>query len=437
MLDIYPRFCAAVTPYCQPSSRLVVGLSGGVDSRVLLALAARYGREHQVPCVAVHVHHGLSLNADDWACQCAHWCEESGIALVVERITLARQGGESLEQIARDGRYQALHRHIRPGDLLLTGQHADDQVETFLLALKRGSGPKGLACMAPVSSFGEGMLIRPLLEVTREQIEALALSESLEWVEDESNQDTRFERNFIRHQLTPQLTERWPVFRRSVQRSARLCAEQEALLDELLADKYQMISAKDDSLSISALDECSTVMRNRLLRMWFAVHQQRMPGNAHLALIWSEVACAQQDANPRLKIDQVEVRRFAGHLYLVAHCADVSGWQHPILPDQPLSLPQGLGQLRIIHTEGQGHLNLSHCDPSQFWVTFDPTGLSAHPAERSHSRKLKKLFQEYGVPSWLRRRTPILMYQEQVVCVAGVFVDRAFNGQDCELIWDK
>lgn len=440
MSDLYAQFSAFLSSYCSSQSRLIIGLSGGVDSRVLLALTARYSREKQVSCIAVHVHHGLSPNADDWAAQCALWCEQSGVELIVEKVSLMRQGGESIEQLAREARYTALKKHIQSAnDCLLIGQHADDQLESFFLALKRGSGPKGLASMAAVAPFGAGKRLRPLLQIRRHEIEAFAQQQQLDWVEDESNQDIRFDRNFIRHHVVPHLSERWPAFPQAAQRSASLCAQQEALLDELLEDKYQQLQNDDLSVSIDALKKCSDLMRQRLLRMWFQQHQYPMPSLAHLGRIWAEVACAQSDANPRLKLGKCEVRRFNGCLYLVPHQSDVTDWKHDIKCNQELILPDHLGSLclqcELMEPVGVLGMDLSECDPNHFWVTFNPQGLSAHPVERGHRRKLKKLFQEYGVPSWLRRRIPILMYQDNVVCVAGLFIDRAFSGQSAQLIW--
>ena len=303
-------------------------------------------------------------------------------------------------------------------DVLVTGQHIDDQLETFLLALKRGSGPKGLSSMAKVMSFGEAFIIRPLLSVTRTDIEASAHDMGLTWVEDESNQDLRFDRNFIRHQVTPTLTERWPSFRESVSRSAQLCAEQELLLDELLEPHFQkaLSSSQNQSLSVEALSQHSDLLRARLLRMWLSHCNQPMPSQKQLKLIWDEVACARADANPKLVLNDAEVRRFNHQLYLVRETKDLSDWQSDLSMGESLTLPDGLGELRLNSTLSDGESNnrdsqsfsLSNTSES-LRVIFNPEGLSAHPVGRGHSRKLKKLFQEYQVPSWLRRRTPILM----------------------------
>ncbi|UPR48175.1 tRNA lysidine(34) synthetase TilS [Vibrio cyclitrophicus] len=448
MTHLIDTFTSVLDQSALKPHRLVVAFSGGVDSRVLLELAAQYAKSHHIECCAIHVHHGLSKNADHWAEQCQTWCDVLSVPLLIERVSLDISRGESVEKLARDARYQAFQQHIRQGDVLVTGQHIDDQLETFLLALKRGSGPKGLSSMAKVMPFADAYIVRPLLSVTRTDIEALARDMALTWVEDESNQDVRFDRNFIRHQVTPTLTERWPSFRESVSRSAKLCAEQELLLDELLESHFQQAlddgEVKSQSLDIKVLSQHSALLRARLLRMWLSYCGQAMPTQKQLKLIWDEVACAQVDANPKLVLNEAEVRRFNQHLYVVKETKDLSNWQSDISMEECLVLPDGLGELHLNSAMSEGvsdHRDVQSFSLSDTSVTlrviFNPEGLSAHPVGRGHSRKLKKLFQEYQVPSWLRRRTPILMDGDRVIAVLGLFVDKNYEGQDCEALWSK
>ena len=445
MTHLIDTFTSVLDQSALKPCRLIVAFSGGVDSRVLLELAAQYAQAHVIECHAVHVHHGLSKNANHWAEQCQTWCDALSIPLAIERVSLDISRGESVEKLARDARYQAFKKHIRQGDVLVTGQHIDDQVETFLLALKRGSGPKGLSSMAKVMPFtADAYIVRPLLSVTRTDIEGAARDMALTWVEDESNQDVRFDRNFIRHQVTPALTERWPSFREAVSRSAQLCAEQELLLDELLESHFQQALGDSQNLSIEALSQHSDLLRARLLRMWLSHCNQPMPSQKQLKLIWDEVACAQADANPKLVLNDAEVRRFNHQLYLVRETKDLSDWQSHLLMGESVTLPDGLGELRLNSALSEGESNnrdvqsFSLSDTSAtLRVIFNPEGLSAHPVGRGHSRKLKKLFQEYQVPSWLRRRTPILMDGDRVIAVLGLFVDKNYEGQDCEALWSK
>lgn len=433
MMDLYSHFCQQLR--AKAVQRPVLALSGGVDSRVLLHLLAQYHQNYSVPVRAVHIHHGLSANANHWVTQCQQWCNEYQIPLSVEYVSLDQQSGESIEKLARDARYAMLSKHIQAQDTLLLGHHADDQLETFLLALRRGSGPKGLSAMAAWAAFSQGHLLRPLLQVPRQVIESFAEQQQLQWVDDESNQDVRYERNFLRHRVTPILSERWPTIYQAVQRSAELCAEQEELLYELLSDTLSSAINEEGGLSIVQLQACSDAVKRQLIRQWLAGQGIAMPSRLHTEMIWQQVALAEPSANPKLQLKEYEIRRFDGALFCITARDDLSDWQKNIYINQPLILPDQLGRLTLSKS-GKGTIALPE-EVDGLWISFNPAGLSACPVGRAGSRKLKKLFQEYRIPSWQRRRLPILMYKERVVAVANLFVDRDFTGQDCELLWDK
>ncbi|WP_047049959.1 tRNA lysidine(34) synthetase TilS [Vibrio mexicanus] len=419
------------------ANRFVIALSGGLDSIVLTTLVKQWCHENDKSCIAVHVHHGLSANADHWVDVVKNFCHQIELQCVIEHVQLDLNNGDSIEQQARQKRYQALSQHIGDNDVLLTGQHADDQLETFLLALKRGSGPKGLSSMPQCAPFGKGFIVRPLLQVARSELEAYAQSQKLKWIEDESNDDERYDRNFLRHRIVPELKMRWPSIASSVERSAQLCAEQESLLDELLSDRLENAINADGSLSIAPLVAISDLMRNRLIRMWFEQLGKLMPSAKQLSLIWQEVALAKEDANPILNVVDCQVRRFSNKLYLVERGEDLTQWTYQITLNEPVQLPDDLGCLCLEKCGSGGSLSLNEEQLAGLTVTFDPEGLSAKPVGRQHSRKLKKLFQEYQVPSWLRRRTPIILFEGKVVAVVGLFVDQAFSGQECDVVWYK
>ncbi|MGR5176005.1 tRNA lysidine(34) synthetase TilS [Vibrio parahaemolyticus] len=438
-MALYQRFAHAIDRHLPKGGRIVVGFSGGVDSRVLLRLTSQYCQQNTATKgVAVHVHHGLSANADLWLTQCADWADEEGLAFAAERVCLDTSNGDSIEQQARRARYQALSKHLLPTDILVTGQHLDDQTETFLLALKRGSGPKGLSSMAESMALGAGKLVRPLLNVARDEIEQFAVREQLSWVEDESNQDTRFDRNFLRQTILPEINLRWPGFATSVSRSARLCAKQEQLLEELLLPELENSLDEFSGLCINTLRHFSSLKREQLLRFWIAKHAETMPSEVQLSQLWREVAMARRDANPEVVLSGGSVRRFQDRLYWVRECAEVVNWHKSWTCHQPLTLPDDLGRLFVKPANASSELTLDYATLTNgVDVVFDPQGLSAHPQGRIGSRKLKKLYQEYKVPSWERRRIPVILQQGKVVAVGNLFVDKAFYGSDCELVWDK
>ncbi|MBY5948846.1 tRNA lysidine(34) synthetase TilS [Photobacterium rosenbergii] len=434
---LYANLEANLESLSDPSARFVLALSGGMDSRVLLHLMGRYLARHpEASCKAVHVHHGLSANADYWALQCAEWATQEGIGFALEKVTLALGNRTSVEHQARDARYASLQGHIQPGDILLTAQHADDQLETVLLALKRGSGPAGLSAMPKCTAFSSGWHVRPLLDQSREAIEQYANEHQLSWVDDESNSDERYDRNFLRHQVTPLLTSRWPGIRKAVTRSAALCAEQEALLQELLAEQLDQAMSADQSLDIACLhpDKPGSKRRGKaLLRHWLAVVGVKMPSQAQLEQVWHSVVLAQPDANPKVCWGKAEVRRFRQRLHVIQPYEDLSGTVIALKLNQACALPSSLGTL-LLATSASGQLRQPRPD-EPVSVRFEPAGLEVQPVGRVGKRKLKKLFQEYGVPSWQRRRMPLVFYGEELAAVAGLFVVEAFAGEDCDLTW--
>ena len=277
-----PAIAQSVSPYRQ----LLVGFSGGLDSTVLLhRLMLWREKEPDVQIRAIHIHHGLSPFADEWVAHCASLCLAWNIPLLIERVTLLDEG-LGTEAQARKARYAAFEKSLLPGEAIVTAQHLDDQCETFLLALKRGSGPAGLSAMAERSEFVGTHLLRPLLGETRASLECWAQEHHLRWIEDESNQDDAYDRNFLRLRILPELSQRWPHFAESTARSAKLCAEQESLLDELLSEELESLMSQERALRIAPLQAMSAVRRGALLRRWLAGHNAQMPSRDMLNRIW-------------------------------------------------------------------------------------------------------------------------------------------------------
>lgn len=414
--------------------RLLVAFSGGVDSSVLLhALASlKASLRPDFSLRAVYVHHGLSQNADAWAAHCRVQCEGWGVPLEVVRVSVDAAGA-GIEAAAREARYRAFAERLTEGETLVTAQHQDDQCETFLLALKRGSGPAGLSAMPERMPFGKGTQARPLLNVSRREIEGYATENSLAWVEDESNQDARYDRNFLRLNVLPQIDARWPHFARAVARSAELCAEQESLLDELLAPRLAELCDADGALDLDGLRAVSAVQRRALLRRWFGLHHAQMPSREQLETLWLEVAQSQEDAQPQLMLSTHQVRRYRQRLYLLPPMNDVSAAVLEWDGQSRLWLPDGLGAL-FPATEGLA-LRMPRAD-ERITVRFcAPGGQNLEIIGRPHSRSLKKLWQELGVPPWLRQRTPLLFYNDTLIAAVGVFTTRDGETKQGDAVW--
>ena len=416
------------------SQSILVAFSGGLDSTVLLhQLVLWRAQNPEVALRAIHIHHGLSPHADSWVQHCESVCAQWQVSLVVERVHL-EDDGLGIEAQARRARYQAFAQTLLPGEVLMTAQHLDDQCETFLLALKRGSGPAGLSAMGESSPFAGTQLIRPLLAQTREALEAWARQHELCWIEDESNQDDTYDRNFLRLRVTPLLQQRWPHFAQAVARSAALCAEQESLLDELLASDLADCITSRGTLLLTPLMMMSGVRRAALLRRWLAGLNAPMPSRDGLERIWQEVALAREDASPSFRLGEYEVRRYQSQLWWVK---SVDGQSETVIPwlewKTPLALPAGLGSVQLISA---GDLRLPQAD-EVVSIRFKAPGV-LHIVGRNGGRKLKKIWQEQGIPPWRRDTTPLLFYGETLIAAAGVFVTREGAAEDEEgvsLVW--
>ena len=421
----------------QPYRQFLLAFSGGLDSTVLLHRLVRW--REQDPTIqlrAIHIHHGLSANADGWVAHCQQVCQQWQVPLLVERVVLGDEG-LGIEAHARQARYQAFRMALLPGEALVTAQHLDDQCETFLLALKRGSGPTGLSAMSGESNFAGTKLLRPLLNERRESLYQWAMTHQLTWIEDESNQDDAYDRNFLRLRIVPLLSARWPHFAEAVARSASLCGEQEQLLDEMLAAELATLMAEDGSLAVEPLTTLSAPRRAALLRRWLSAHNALMPSRDVPERIWREVAQAREDAFPCLRLGDFTVRRYQQRLHWVKY---IPGQTEAVLswPDisKPLLLPADLGELAL---QPGGALR----EPNQgdtVTIRFRASG-NLHIVGRHGGRKLKKIWQELGVAPWRRDTTPLLFYGETLIAAADdLFVTqegRVEQGKGVQMVWRK
>ncbi|MGB1296944.1 MAG: tRNA lysidine(34) synthetase TilS [Psychrobium sp.] len=417
----------------------VVGLSGGIDSVVLLDLLVKSDIPNQ-NIKAVHVNHGLSQHANDWQLFCQSLCNDYGVSYQAEKV-LVTSSKLGIEGEARRLRYDALSSHVNNDCVLATAQHLDDQAETLLLALKRGSGVLGLAGMMPVMPFKDGLHARPLLDISQVDVEKWAKQNKLKWVEDESNTDEQFDRNYLRHSVMKELNQRWPSFSRNVSRTAQLCQEQMELADEIASDDLARQDCSKQQLALSLLDELSPARRNNLVRYWLRINSVSLPSQKQLAQLIKQTQ-SKDDAQVKIELGEVVIRRFQQRLYIVDKSCETLPLKiviEDIRDPEPITTP--LGQVILNDCSGALVIKLPSKD-SKITLEYGLAGSTkAWPSTRDKRRTLKKLWQEFAVPPWERGLVPCLCVDGNLAAAIGYWVDKdwcATTGDDTVTIkWQK
>ena len=398
----------------------LVAYSGGLDSHVLLQLMSRLP---DINLRALHIDHGLQDASPWWGRHCRDICNDLNIPFERISLNLEVPDGQSLEAYAREKRYQAFKDHLLEDEVLLTGHHQNDQAETLLIQLLRGAGGAGLAAMPMMTSFAGGSHMRPLLNLTRDQLEYYAQQNHLSYVEDGSNADLRFDRNYLRHQILPQLVDRWPGCYQTLSRAALIQGETQRLMGYYVAqDLESMLGSAAGTLSVDKLIQCEPDRRRALLRYWMTASGFRAPSAKKLQHVVSDVLFSAEDAMPCVHWQGAEVRRFQGDMYLMQplseHDASQSfywGLEEDLSIDS-IGLTLKLGLLG----DWQERLSVEPAKEMGLTVRFRQGGESILPTGRNKSIPLKQIFQQFAIPPWLRDRIPLLYLGDDLIMVYGV-----------------
>jgi tRNA(Ile)-lysidine synthase len=410
--------------------RFVVAYSGGADSHALLH--ALVSLELPQSILALHVNHGISPNADAWQAHCEAVCQSMNVYFCSEGIQVVRDG-TGLENAARQARYDMFARHIGHGDMLLLGHHADDQLETFFLRLLRGSGVRGLGGMPEWRTIGDGSLFRPWLSCKRDEIRAYAIAHALPWIEDESNTDLQFDRNYLRDQVLPVLHRRWPQTGSAIARSMSWCGEADAVADELAEIDffacYPHAERLGWSLAFSYLRGLSRARRRNVLRLWLTRCGVSVPGHRILDAIQEQTIDSRSDASPQVAWGEWQCRRYQGRLHIMKQLPSLDTdriWNCQVTD---VISDVGFGEVSFAPSLGYG-MRVDGGRPLS--VMFSREGVRCRPAGRAHSQTLKKLFQAAAIPPWLRERTPLIYQGEQLLAVGDWWVcaDAAVSEQE-------
>ena len=424
--DLTERVAGALSSVVPRGSSLVLGLSGGVDSVVLLHLLGQISPQFSWRLRALHVHHGISPHADNWAAFCTELCAKYSIPLQLEHVDIKPLRSMGIEAAARQLRHAALAR--QPVDFIILAHHRDDQAETLLLQLLRGAGVRGGSAMPLLKPRHLApTLLRPLLDVERSELEIYARQHELQWVEDDSNQDVSYPRNFLRHQVLPVLEQRFPAYRATLARSARHFAEASELLDELAAQDA-MFAIQDKRLSVAALRQFSSARGKNLLRHFLVKHGAPIPDSTRLDEMLRQLCEAGEGAQIRVTWQDWQLRCYRNHAYVLPVTLPAAEFAIVWQGETEIILPASHGVLQFERVTGQG---LSLAKLQQKIATIRPRqGSASIQLDNARPRQsLRNLLQQQSVPPWQRELLPLLYCGDELVCIPGVAYAAAYVAQ--------
>lgn len=398
---------------------VTVALSGGLDSMVLLHQMRAVSAHLGLHLSAIHINHQLQPQASEWAEFCRQVCNKWAIPLQITPVSLVRQGGESLEAVARTARYQQFD--ALAGDVLVLAHHADDQAETVLLQLLRGAGVAGLAAMPAVQQRAGRLWLRPLLEQTRAELQRYAIQHGLRWVDDPSNLDRQYDRNFIRHEILPLLLQRFPACLQTLGRSARHMAEAQLLLNDMAVAEGALLPG--GVLTLPVWRSLNPMHQHNLLRYWLKSAGGVVVSERLLRQIWQQLLLARADSQVRIELPgQMVLLRYREQAFLqVNRAVPAAGWQQSWPGGACWALPELGGQLLLQPGEGQG-IRSNLCQPGHLTVRLRQGGERFQPFAGRPGKSLQHWFQELGIPPWQRSMLPLLYAGDMLLWVPGLGV---------------
>ena len=420
----------------QKDDHLVLGLSGGMDSVVLLSILTSLSLKLKFSLTAFHVNHGISPNANKWEKFCLSLCSNHSVPIKIAKLTDNSLSGTNLEANARDARYQRF-KDLKANYVILA-QHLDDQAETILLQILRGAGVKGLGAMPVIRNqiLGIGdraldsgpQILRPLLEISRSEIEEYAQKYKLSWIVDESNNNVSFDRNFLRHKIFPLLERKFPSYRATFLRTSRHMAEASHLLDELAKFDREGCSVSN-RIQIEKLQELSFSRAKNLLRYDLAQRGVILPSTVKLEDMLRQLLSSRSDTKLHITFGDTEIRSFKGNIYVRKISSFPNKeWKFIWKGEKKLVITEKGDSVLFVREKGKG-INLRKLNESLVSIRFRLGGERMRPDCNRPRRSLKNLFQEASFPQWERESLPLLFSGEHLVWVPGIGVDCAFQAE--------
>ena len=410
--------------------KICVSLSGGLDSTVLLhALNQVLGEDFSIR--AIHINHNLNKGSQSWANFCKKICDQMQIQINIYSENINTTEGFGIEAAGRKARYRKLQKSIQQGEWLMTAHHQDDQLETVLFRIARGTGVEGLQGIQKQFNFGRGNILRPLLDVSKSEILRYAIEKKLDWVEDNSNQETYFDRNFLRMKVIPRLKERWPAFSTSVSRLSDISTQTSTLLRELaeqdLGPDYPVNNLDIDILNNKSIGRITNIIRFLILKNKMSAPSMKVLNSGVSTLLNSK------SINPTMVWANYCIKRYLDKLYFMKLSELQPNQSNQLISwsiDEPLILDENGSMLLATLTKGQG-LSLEKCDKN-IHVKFRKGGESIRPVGHKITKKLKKLFQEDHILPWVRDKIPLLYKKNELVGVGDLWFNQNYIASEEE-----
>ncbi len=431
-MSLVAEFSDSVKPHLL-ANKWVIAFSGGLDSTVLLNLAADYCNYNKTPPLHVlHINHGLSDYAEQWQQHCANVSKQLNLPFSCIRVDVDKQAGD-IENAARNARYQAFDLFLSDGDLLMLGHHLQDHAETILYRLFRGTGVKGLTGIPKQRVINQATLLRPVLNCSQQQLASYAKKNTLAYIEDDSNNNVRFDRNYIRHHLMSPITDRWPSADKAIHKASKHMVSAQCLLDDLAQIDVKNYIDSRGGLSLQAFENISSQRIRNVIRYWLEAYDLN-PSEAQYQQIQTQFLESKTDANPSMVLQSFTLRRFHKYLY----CEPNNTLELPLPElialdiDKPLILNDNVS-VSFEPVKGAGLLITNTVKLTFLAKLTGGQSLRFKPVPRAHSNTIKKLMQENNVMPWHRKTLPVLLQGDTIIAIAGLGVATEFKADKNQL----
>ena len=393
-----------ITGNLPPNSGCLIAYSGGADSTALLHLFSKLEN-----ITAIHINHNINPNAKSWENHCRKTCEQLGIELIIEQAQLP----DKSENSCRIARYEFFRKHLKENQILLTAHHAQDQAETILLKLFRGSGLKGLSGMEQYTDFAQGKLYRPLLDISPQKLRDYLVKNNINWIEDDSNLNNNYRRNFLRNQVFPEILKQFPDAIEKISQSGKNLKTTYDWLNELS-------SSNTTSLKLETLNNTDKKYQSTLLYQWLSQKNIPLPDKSTIQQIVHDFTNAANDKNPHFRNKYYQLIRFRDEIFCIQNYQKIDEQQvYEWQSDEILELPNGCVTLQYL-----GKKSL------KFTIKFNQCGQKIKLSNRNITKSVKNLFQENQVPPWIKHNTPFIYHNNQLISLGFLWLNtKEFENQ--------